>query len=631
MLLPRRCSRADPALFTPSQIGSKYVVSPNGDFMRKWDFMTIMALLYTAVYTPYQIAFRSDMEWTNVLGDPGPGWLGTFIVDRFVDSIFVVDMCLQFRMAWFDHDHKLTFSSGEAATRYLKGWFAIDLVSIIPYDAIAGKSAGRVPKLLRLFRLLKIARILRVSRIIQRWETEWSVKYGALRLIRFLVVVIMVSHWDACLWYLITTFDGDYEPGTGAYCEAVNNKGCLGGAKKCCTWVEVNELCSCNLCEFGRSDTELCQEVTTPWTQYVAALYWSVMTLTTTGYGDIHAGTSLERMFSTASMILGSGIFAYIVGSMCTLVQRLDAHTFAFQRKIDDLNEYMAHREMPQELRRRLRKYFHYGRDLMKFDNEPELLADMSPQLQQEIAYHNSAKHIEHISLFNGMSRRWTSNAALALVHKVFGPSETIIEEGDRGDAMYIMIKGRARVQKMTENGLEEWGTLSEGSYFGERAVLFEAPRPVTVRTISYCEVAELGKPQLDHLFHAFPGTKVPVRRRAIRDSFRKLVQSGRLAQTIKQAATEPRSQVGAEAEDAQAPLVAKLDAQEKLLNEIHGRLADARGKSAGAGDGNLANVEQRIAAQAKSIRSLQEQIASQTEMMSNLVQLANGALAPPA
>ena len=33
------------------------------------------------------------------------------------------------------------------------------------------------------------------------------------------------------------------------------------------------------------------------------------MTITTTGYGDIHADTTLERVFSTVSMVIGSGIY----------------------------------------------------------------------------------------------------------------------------------------------------------------------------------------------------------------------------------------------------------------------------------------------------------------------------------
>ena len=40
-------------------------------------------------------------------------------------------------------------------------------------------------------------------------------------------------------------------------------------------------------------------------TEYVASLYWAAATMTSTGYGDIRAGTTMGRLFALCAMLIG--------------------------------------------------------------------------------------------------------------------------------------------------------------------------------------------------------------------------------------------------------------------------------------------------------------------------------------
>ena len=57
---------------------------------------------------------------------------------------------------------------------------------------------------------------------------------------------------------------------------------------------------------------------------YISSLYFSYATLTTVGYGDINATTTLERGAALIALSIGSAIFAGIVGTMSTLVDSMD-------------------------------------------------------------------------------------------------------------------------------------------------------------------------------------------------------------------------------------------------------------------------------------------------------------------
>lgn len=56
------------------------------------------------------------------------------------------------------------------------------------------------------------------------------------------------------------------------------------------------------------------------WLGYTYAIYWATVTLTTVGYGDLHAVNFGEKIFSIFYMLFNIGLFAYLVGNMTNLV-----------------------------------------------------------------------------------------------------------------------------------------------------------------------------------------------------------------------------------------------------------------------------------------------------------------------
>ena len=190
-----------------SNIRSSYwVILPSSSFRRKWDAITMLGLLYTAIFTPVQISFLGDaMNIRNI-----PDWWFVFCIDRSIDLIFLTDILVNFRSAWETDEGVETFHWKEAAWRYLTGWFLLDLVSAMPLDFLdllvdpATSNGAQQPsqlrtlKLVRLFRLIKIAKVIRASRIFKRFEQEMNIKYALLRLFKFGGVILIVAHWNAC-------------------------------------------------------------------------------------------------------------------------------------------------------------------------------------------------------------------------------------------------------------------------------------------------------------------------------------------------------------------------------------------------------------------------------------------------
>jgi hypothetical protein len=55
--------------------------------------------------------------------------------------------------------------------------------------------------------------------------------------------------------------------------------------------------------------------------KYLSALYFSVTTMITIGYGDIHPYTSPEMIVSILAMLLASGVFGYTMNSIMIMFE----------------------------------------------------------------------------------------------------------------------------------------------------------------------------------------------------------------------------------------------------------------------------------------------------------------------
>lgn len=64
--------------------------------------------------------------------------------------------------------------------------------------------------------------------------------------------------------------------------------------------------------------------------RYVTSIYWSITTLTTTGYGDLHPVNSREMIFDIFYMLFNLALTSYIIGNMTNLIVHGTSRTRRF-------------------------------------------------------------------------------------------------------------------------------------------------------------------------------------------------------------------------------------------------------------------------------------------------------------
>ncbi len=87
-----------------------------------------------------------------------------------------------------------------------------------------------------------------------------------------------------------------------------------------------------------------------------------------------------------------------------------------------------------------------------------------------------------------------------------FAAGETIFRQGDQGDLVYMIVEGQVEAIREEEGGEERLlATMGPGEYFGEMALISEAPRTATVRAKTDVEAVSMGRADFTTLYAYLP------------------------------------------------------------------------------------------------------------------------------
>ncbi|OQR82898.1 Voltage-gated Ion Channel (VIC) Superfamily [Achlya hypogyna] len=435
-----------------------FVLHPHGRVRLRWDVFCILLIYYNAFVIPFQAAFLANADANPI----------DVNINYTIDIIFAVDILSNF-VTGVEVKGKVHFEIDRIARKYLQSWFIVDFASTFPFTAVVSGSNPTVVRALKLFRLLRLLRLFRMLRILNRLQHALLIRSTISSLFRYCLTVVFVSHWFACFFFWVSYQDSMFSD------PPIN------------TWLHEKHLLDASI-----------------WDQYVTALYWAIMTLATVGYGDVSAVSPNERCFAVLAMFVGAGIFAYGITNIVSLVSSLTAHETAFREKMDEINEYMAARDLPKQLRAEIRDFFQNARKSKENDmlQEQELLNELSAMLRSKIALAINDHFLWKFPFFKGSDPNFIMDLALSMRMICFAPFEDVCVEGELGHEMFFIFRGAVEVLKDDV----QITVLGENQYFGEMAILNrDCKRMATVRTLCFCELRMLSRVRfLEALVH-FP------------------------------------------------------------------------------------------------------------------------------
>lgn len=125
---------------------------------------------------------------------------------------------------------------------------------------------------------------------------------------------------------------------------------------------------------------------------------------------------------------------------------------------------------------------------------------------------------LAEVPLFQSLVEEERHKIADALESLSFNPGQVVIKQGDIGERFFIIEDGDADVTKLEDGKLLHLGTLTKGRYFGELALINDAPRVATITAKSKLKCVSLDKGAFTRLL----GPLLPILRRNV-ENYKKI------------------------------------------------------------------------------------------------------------
>ena len=508
----------------------RWIFPRDGNFRRTWDVLSIVFTCFLVVYEPYIMAFSPDHP-VAVLDAFRRGRATAHkmaVVVRIASSVwFTLDIALNFLTTFDARGQRDVDNLNAIAVNYLKTYFLLDFAQAIPWETLAlstcRRQCMRHRDLSFALGLISMARAVKISKIFRAKQLYDSTPFDlsdvlrlppyAETLVSFLSSVCLLNHIFACLWYAIGEryrirsyddlcfFQGDVgPPGRRRRLDDHSAGRRLDTKRERCTWLQIN----------GYSPSENSRSHL-----HFTALYWSLATLTTIGYGDIVPNTTREKVYTCFVMLSGVSWFATLVSSVGEDLDDSDHHhqlvtgmqpSKANQKRMKKaLKTFMyKHRvsvELSSAITGYLRRHFEVDQpwiDEEEFPHVALLVQQLNKPLQRALALHIfKRKAGTTIPFFNNKPSHFVADCVITMRSYVAGPAEIVVHNGTIVRALHLIITGTCVAAK--QKALKR---QKRGSRF-----LNSLPSPRRWRTSSSATKEEVLDQQTAHAIAAAAGS----------------------------------------------------------------------------------------------------------------------------
>lgn len=117
---------------------------------------------------------------------------------------------------------------------------------------------------------------------------------------------------------------------------------------------------------------------------------------------------------------------------------------------------------------------------------------------------------IAKIDFFSGLDDKILKKISDACIARQFTKNETIVRQGEMGLGLYVIAKGRVKVEREQGGARMQVAELGPEQFFGEMSLLDNKPRSATVTGLEDSECVLLTRDSFVRLMNKFP--EIPIR-----------------------------------------------------------------------------------------------------------------------
>lgn len=440
------------------EISKKCVIMPAFMTFKVWNFILGFGLVYTCIVMPVVLAFK-EVKPFNV-------W---FVFEVLIDCIYIVDIIVNANLAFKDSSKKIVYKHSDIIKNYLKGYFIIDLLSIIPFRYFFSNSPkfNSYIKIIRVGRLSGVLKILKIDKFLLKICGGRESTYVAMnRLIISLGLILLLVHFTACIWNFLPKADY-YSPSS---------------------WiVRKNDL--------DKSAGSL----------YLNGFYFAVTTILTVGLGDYSAYSKSEMTLCIILELAGICFYSFILGVMTSLLTSIDQKEIYLNSKVQIANLFAADiktsKIIQKNMEKEIRKFYEFNS--LDDDQRQEIWFRIPKKMKYDICVSMYGNKIFNLFFWRKQEKVFCSSFIPRLNYLFLREKEIVFAQGDYPDNCYFLMAGRVSFVFGERNIV--FKTMIAGSYFGEIGILERNVREFGAMALVDCELLVMNGDMYREMAQQFP------------------------------------------------------------------------------------------------------------------------------
>lgn len=464
------------SIYLKKKIGGRiFVFLPTNVFKKWWDVLQSLLILYISVFFPYEIAFHNY--------DHGADYDSfEFIFNKFIELLFFFDMIFCFFTSYIDGNDYQIIEKSKIACNYIKFWFWIDLISIMPLDLMDSNNSNNLFVMIRLFRITKF-----FKQVIMALKSDKMMKYkysdnmlgyiyrsimfvpGFERQIVLVIAIFLGCHNIACITYYFS-YQLSYDDNLYA------NR----------TMIRAN---------ISLDDSN--------WSKYLYMLYWVIQTMTTVGYGDISNYVSDEQLWAILIMIIGVIFFSITISNQNSMLLIKDTMQVNYERDRRILDMINEKHKLPKNLFDQIDKLLkkNYETNCAESETFNQFLDELPKLIRMDLSYVLYKSQFVDQEFFFDKPKNLIAEVGPKLRFTYFSKGEMIINQNEPALDIFFIFDGKVAMI-IPEYDNFPFITISKGHYFGETDILNEENRKNSILALTDCTLQALDKYEFNRIFY---------------------------------------------------------------------------------------------------------------------------------
>ncbi|KAM1129809.1 hypothetical protein EV1_039134 [Malus domestica] len=474
------------------------VMNPHAKVVQQWNKFFVISCLITIFVDPLFFFLLLVDQDNNCIVLDWPLTTRLVIFRSMTDFIYLMHILLQFRLAYVGPESRVVGAGvlvdhpKKIALNYLQGYFLLDFFNVLPLPQIItllflpsnfglrGASSAKnllrasvlVQYIPRLFRFLPLFAGQNPSSFI--FESAWTI------FVINSLTFVLAGHVVGSCYYLmgLQRINQCFEDACGISgingcisfidCEHGNEFGDSGVDNPSLDSWKNNANASACLTPTGYTygvfyQTAALSTKKSVVTRYMYALFWGFQQISTLAGNLVPSYYVWEVLFVMGSIAVGLLLFALLIGNMQNFLQALGRRRLEMSLRLRDVEQWMSHRRLPEELRRQVREAERYTWAATRGVNEEMLLGFLPEDLQTDIRRH-LFKFIKKVRIFSLMDEPVLDSICTRLRQKTYIRGSKIFYPSGLIEKMVFIVRGK--MESIGEDGIII--SLSEGDVCGE-------------------------------------------------------------------------------------------------------------------------------------------------------------------